>query len=36
MDRTVVKMTTLKEQAAKLVRQGVTSMDELRKIAYEE
>ena len=29
-------MTTLKEQAARLVMSGVTSMDEMRKIAYEE
>jgi type IV pilus assembly protein PilB len=29
-------MTTLQEQAMRLVREGITSMDELRKIAYEE
>ena len=29
-------MTTLHDQAVRLVREGVTSMDELRKIAYEE
>lgn len=29
-------MTTLKEQAARLVMSGITSMDEMRKIAYEE
>ncbi len=29
-------MTTLHDQAVRLVREGITSMDELRKIAYEE